>query len=84
MTKMIDTKHNTVLTKAYEQIQAMAKAVDSHDLAKLYGVACGYIESLRDSKILPQSGFENMMGQSLDAHNEIAKRNGWLGKSELK
>jgi hypothetical protein len=84
MTKIIDTKYNSVLSKAYDQISAMVQAADSHDLAKLYGVACGYIEALFDSKILPQAAFENMMSQARDAHNDLAKRNSWLGLTGLK
>lgn len=75
---MIDSKHNLVVSKAHDQISAMAKAGDSHELAKLYGVACGYLECLLDNKILPLTGFENLMDLARGAHNTVAQRTGWI------
>lgn len=80
----IDTKHNGVLNKAYDQISAMAKANDSHELANLYGVACGYIECLSDNKILPKAAFDNLMDQAREAHNTLAQRNNWIAATGSK
>ncbi|GFM76331.1 hypothetical protein PSCICM_21500 [Pseudomonas cichorii] len=50
---MIDTQHNQRLVKAYELIDFIGQATDLESLVLLFGRAYGYIEALRDAKILP-------------------------------
>ena len=61
---MIDTRFNSVMARAYEHIDSMARSVDGYDLERRYGVACAYLEALRDCKVLPQRGYENLLEQA--------------------
>ncbi|POA73345.1 hypothetical protein [Pseudomonas sp. DP16D-R1] len=61
---MIDTVHNQRLVKAYELIDFIGTATDLESLVLLFGRAYGYIESLRDAKILPNGAFANLEEQA--------------------
>jgi hypothetical protein len=61
---MIDTVHNTHLVKAYELIDFIGNATDLESLVLMFGRAYGYIESLRDTRILPHAAFANMEKQA--------------------
>lgn len=73
---MIDTEHNQRLVKAYELIDFIGQSTDLESLALLFGRACGYIETLRDAKILPSKGFTSMEQQ---ARANFQKTNAKLG-----
>ncbi len=73
---MIDTAHNQRLVKAYELIDFIGTATDLESLMLLFGRAYGYIESLHDSKVLPDGTFANMEKQ---AHANFDKLNTQMG-----
>ncbi|MGO4802255.1 hypothetical protein ACEN2T_23560 [Pseudomonas sp. W22_MBD1_FP4] len=73
---MTDTQHNQRLVKAYEHIDFIGQATDLESLVLLFGRAYGYIEALRDAKILPSKAFTSMEQQ---ARVNFQKTNAKLG-----
>lgn len=73
---MADAEHNQRLVKAYEHIDFIGQATDLGSLMLLFGRAYGYIEALRDAKILPSKAFTSLEQQ---ARANFQKTNARLG-----
>ncbi|WP_426203884.1 hypothetical protein [Pseudomonas sp. TWP3-1] len=78
---MIDTVHNQRLVKAYELIDFIGTATDLESLVLLFGRAYGYIESLRDTKVLPSGTFATMEKQARANFETINARLGANARS---